>query len=56
MCYRNSKAFERLTVRMLGLMGIGTAANLGYLLHLKNSGEFVPMELERWDYQRKKKE
>ena len=40
MNYRNSKAFERLTLRMMGVIALGTAANLGILLHLKNTGEF----------------
>ena len=52
MCYRNSKAFETFTSRMLVLIGVGTAGNLGYLLHLKSSGDFVPLELERRGYER----
>ena len=40
MGWRDTKAFERLTVRMLLVIGVGTAASLGYLLHLKTSGEF----------------
>ena len=38
--WRDTVAFERLTVRMLFLIGIGTAANLGYLMHLKSAGDF----------------
>ena len=56
MCYRNSKAFERFTMRMLLVIGVGTAANLGYLMHLKSTGEFVPLELERRGYERAKRE
>ena len=37
---RHTKAFEKFTVRMLFVIAFGTACNLGYLLHLKNSGEF----------------
>ena len=35
--YRNTKAFERLTGRMLVLMGVGTFANLALLVRLKSS-------------------
>ena len=52
MGYRQSKAFETLSVRMLFLIGLGTISNLGYLLHLKSSGQFVPLELERQGYKR----
>ena len=38
--WRDTVAFERLTVRMLFLIGVGTAANLGYLMHLKSQGDF----------------
>ena len=40
MKWRNTKAFERLTMRMLLLIGVGTLVNLGFLMHLKSSGEF----------------
>ena len=53
--WRDSKAFEKLTLRMLGLIAVGTVANLGYLVHLKSSGEFVPLELERQGFERKSK-
>ena len=50
---RNSKAFELFTLRMLGVMAVGTSASMGYLLHLKNMGEFVPYELERRGWERR---
>ena len=54
--WRDSKAFEQLTVRMLFLIGLGTCANLGYLVHLKSSGQFVPLELERYGYDNNRRE
>jgi hypothetical protein len=38
--YRNTKAFERLTGRMLILVGIGTGANLALLVRLKSSEDW----------------
>ena len=46
MSWRNTKAFERLTLRMMLLVGFGTLVNFGYLLHLKSSGEFGTHKLD----------
>ena len=38
--WRSSKAFERLTVRMLGLMAFATASGMGLLILVKQNNEF----------------
>ena len=52
MSFRSSKAFETLMVRMLGVIGVGTAGAMGVLIVMKSKGEFVPLELERRGFDR----
>lgn len=42
MSWRNSKAFELLTVRLLGLVGVGTVIGMGFLVIAKQNNEFGP--------------
>lgn len=53
MNWRRSHAFQKLMMRMLLTMCVGTTGSFGFLIYSKHIGDFEPITLERIGHTRR---